>query len=286
MAPVMLPHLRGRPVTLERFPAGITKKGFIQKDVVKGFPDWLERVAVAKRTAPGDPPVHYALASDARALVWMANQNSVTPHVWCARVPELDRPDVCVFDLDPEADDLAALRTAARHVRDLLAELELPAFVKTSGSKGFHILVPLAEDADFDTSWRFALGAGALLVKRHPGLLTQEFIREDRGGRIFLDTGRNAPGATFAAAYAVRARPQAPVSAPCTWAEVEAVGPRTFTLRGMAERVAEVGDLWEDMAGHARSLRAPLAEVGSRLSAEDWAEALAATTRRPRSRRR
>src|SRR6185369_9581805 len=104
LAPLMLPHITGRPITMERYPAGIDKKGFIQKDVSKGFPDWLQRVETPKRGGARDGTagtVHYPLVTDARSLVWLANQNSVTPHVWTARVPRLDRPDVCIFDLDP-----------------------------------------------------------------------------------------------------------------------------------------------------------------------------------------
>jgi bifunctional non-homologous end joining protein LigD len=287
VAPVMLPHVRGRPITMERYPAGIDKKGFIQKDVAKGFPAWLERVEVPRRNGQeGD--VHYPLAGDARALVWMANQNSITPHVWISRVPELLRPDLCIFDLDPSEDDPRALRTAALAVRDLLAELGLPSWVKTSGSKGFHIAVPLDPDAQSESefAWRFAHGAGAVLVKRHPDLFTQEFIKADRGHRIFVDTGRNGVGATFAAAYAVRPKPGAPVSAPCTWQEVEdGIAPRAFTLRTMPARIAEVGDLWRDIADRGQALAGPMAAVQSLLTEADWAEAMAASTRRPTSRK-
>jgi bifunctional non-homologous end joining protein LigD len=287
IAPLMLPHISGRPVTMERYPAGIDKKGFIQKDVSKGFPSWLERVEVEKRSAKEPGAVHYPLAGDARSLVWLANQNSITPHVWCARVPKLQEPDVCVFDLDPASDDQETLRAAALWVRDLLEELELPSFIKTSGSKGFHILVPLAGEIGFETTWRFAHGAGAVLVKRHPEVFTQEFIKADRAGRIFMDTGRNGAGATFAAVYAVRPKPGAPVSAPCTWQEVErgVVGPRTFTLRTIADRTREVGDLWSAMYGQGRSLHAAMAKLEGHLSEEDWKEALAASTRRPVSRK-
>jgi bifunctional non-homologous end joining protein LigD len=287
VAPLMLPHVTGRPVTMERYPAGIDKKGFIQKDVSKGFPAWLERVAVEKRNEKEGGTVHYPLASDARSLLWLANQNSVTPHVWCSRVPNLYQPDLCVFDLDPAGDEPAALRAAALSVRDLLEELGLPSFVKTSGSKGFHIVIPLDGEAGFDVAWRFAHGAGAVLVKRHPELLTQEFIKADRGGRIFVDTGRNGAGATCAAVYAVRPKPGAPVSAPCTWQEVEGeVGPRTFTLRTMAKRIAEVGDLWLQIDGQRRSLHDAMTKLERLLTEADWKEALAASTRRPVSRSR
>jgi bifunctional non-homologous end joining protein LigD len=287
VAPLMLPHITGRPVTMERYPAGIDKKGFIQKDVSKGFPAWLQRVEVEKRNGKVGGTVHYPLAGDARSLLWLANQNSITPHVWTSRLPSLYQPDLCVFDLDPSADEPEVLRAAALRVRDLLDELGLPSFVKTSGSKGFHIAVSLDGAADFEAVWRFAHGAGAVLVKRHPEMFTQEFIKADRAGRILVDTGRNAPGATFAAVYAVRPKPGAPVSAPCTWQEVEraSVGARTFALRTMAGRIAEVGDLWLGMAGQRHSLDGPLAKLEALLTDTDWKEAWAASTRRPVSRK-
>src|SRR5205814_1329994 len=152
----------------------------------------------------------------------------------------------CVFDLDPSEDQPDILRAAALALRDLLQELGLASWVKTSGSKGFHIAVPLDGKDGFGEVSRFAHTAGTMLVKRDPGHLTQEFSKADRGGRILVDTGRNAYSATFAAAYAVRAKAGAPVSAPCTWEEVERgeVGPQTFRLRTMTGRIAEVGDLW------------------------------------------
>src|SRR5688572_23665421 len=263
IAPLMLPHIERRPVTMERFPAGIGKKGFIQKDVSKGFPAWLERVEVPKK----DGTVHHPIVSDARSLLWLANQNCITPHVWPSRTPNLYHPDVCVFDLDPAVDDDPAnLRRAAMQLRALLDELDLPSWVKTSGSKGFHIVVPLDGTADFGEVAHVAHGVGRMLVARDPEHLTQEFHKVDRAGRILVDTGRNGYSATFAAAYAVRAKPGAPVSAPCTWEEVEsgAVGPQTFMLRNMADRVGRVGDLWADIATGARSLRRAMAQLTRR----------------------
>jgi bifunctional non-homologous end joining protein LigD len=255
VAPIMLPHLRGRPVTMERYPAGIGRKGFWQKDVSRGFPEWLERVEVPKR----DGVVHHPLANDARSLLWMANQNSITLHVWPSRVPALSHPDLCLFDLDPPVEDPATARAAALEVRALLAELDLRCWVKTTGSKGFHVAVPLDGTADFEEVAAFAHRAGALLVRRHPERLTQEFLKVDRAGRVLVDTGRNGWSATFAAAYTVRARPGAPVSAPCTWPEIERgdVAPRSFTLRSMADRLAAAGDLWSDLPASGQSLRGP-----------------------------
>ena len=264
VAPVMLPHLRGRPITMERYPAGIGKKGFWQKDVSKGFPDWLERVQVPKK----DGVVNHPVVTDTRSLLWVTNQNTITQHVWTSRVPALEFPDICVFDLDPSDEDAATVRAAAIGLRDLLEALTLPSWVKTSGSKGFHIVVPLDGKTRMGQVERFAHAVGRLFVSRAPDHLTQEFNKVDRRGRIYVDTGRNSYSATFAAAYTVRAKPGAPVSAPCTWEEIEhgTVGPSTFTLRNMAARAAKVGDPWSDMRRRRRSLTRAIQKLGQLYS--------------------
>ena len=259
IAPVMLPHVRGRPITMERYPAGIGRKGFFQKDVSRGFPAWLERVEVPKK----DGSVHHPLVDDTKALLWVTNQNCITMHVWTSRTPDLFQPDICVFDLDPLRDEPRVLRDAALRLRDLLLELGLPSWVKTTGSKGFHIAVPLDGKGEFPQVAGFAHAVGTLLVARDRDHLTQEFSKADRGGRILVDTGRNGYSATFAAPYTVRAKPGAPVSAPCAWEEVERgeVTPQTFTLRNMPERIESAGDLWSDMRKRRRSLRAAVERV-------------------------
>ena len=255
MSRVILPHLRGRPVTMERYPTGIAKKGFWQKDVSKGFPEWLERVEVPKKGGV----VHHPVITDKRSLLWMTNQNTITQHVWTSRVPDLTHPDICVFDLDPSRDDAADVRAAALDLRRLLEELGLPSWIKTSGSKGFHIVVRLDGRATTGEVARFADGVAALLIRRAPERFTQEFSKADRHGRIYVDTGRNGYSATFAAAYTVRAKPGAPVSAPCTWDEIERgeAGPQTFNLRNMPARLAAIGDPWADLSRRGRSLKRP-----------------------------
>jgi bifunctional non-homologous end joining protein LigD len=264
VAPAMLPHLRGRPVTMERYPAGIHAQGFWQKDVSKGFPEWLTRVRVPKKDGG---VVNHPIISDRRSIQWVANQNTITHHVWCSRIPRLKCPDVCVFDLDPSIEDAAGVRRAALELRDLLEELGLPSWIKTSGSKGFHLVVPIDGKTPTGVVVRFANAVGHLLVRRAPDRLTQEFSKADRAKRIYVDTGRNGYGATFAAAYTVRAKDGAPVSAPCTWDEVERgkVAPQTFTLRNMPKRLDQVGDLWADLNRRRRSLdraRSVLGKLG------------------------
>jgi bifunctional non-homologous end joining protein LigD len=259
IAPAMLPHIQARPVTMERFPSGIGRKGFMHKDVSKGFPEWLQRIEVPKK----DGTVHHPLVTDTRSLLWVANQNTITPHVWTSRAPQIFQPDVCIIDLDPSDDRPAVLRNAVLALRDLLRESGLASWIKTSGSKGFHVAVGVDGTSSFGEVWQFAHAVGTLLVARDPDHLTQEFSKADRRGRIYVDTGRNGYSATFAAAYAVRPKRGAPVSAPCSWDEVDRgeVGPQTFTLRTMRKRLNEVGDLWAEMLARPQSLREPIEKL-------------------------
>jgi bifunctional non-homologous end joining protein LigD len=259
VAPLMLPHLKGRPITMERYPAGIAKKGFWQKSVEKGFPSWLERVDVPKK----DGVVHHPIVADERSLMWIVNQNTITQHVWTSRVPNLMAPDVCVFDLDPSQEDPAPVRAAAIGLRDLLEEIGLPSWVKTSGSKGYHLVVPLDGKTPMDEVERFANQVGRVFVSHAPDHLTQEFNKVDRKGRIYIDTGRNGYSATFAAAYTVRAKPGAPVSAPCTWKEIEkgTVNPSTFNIRNMPARIKKAGDVWADLSKSKKSLTKPFEKL-------------------------
>ncbi|HWK11137.1 MAG TPA: non-homologous end-joining DNA ligase [Vicinamibacterales bacterium] len=264
IAPVLLPHIDRRPVTMERYPAGIGRKGFWQKDVSRGFPSWLQRIEAPKK----DGVVHHPLITDTRSLLWVINQNTITPHVWTSRAPDLYHPDICVFDLDPSDEGKPeTLRAAAVALRDLLQELGLSSWIKTSGSKGFHIAVPLDGKTEIGDAARFAHGVGRLLVSRYPRELTLEFYKKDRSGRILVDTGRNDYSATFAAAYAVRPKKGAPVSAPCTWDEVVRgeVEPRTLTVRNVVQRVEQLGDLWADMRRRKRSLAKPIERLRAEL---------------------
>jgi bifunctional non-homologous end joining protein LigD len=269
VAPVMVPHVRGRPVTMERFHRGIDEAGFFQKDVARGFPVWLERVEVPKKGGS----LHHALINDERSLLWMANQNCITPHVWASRVPDLFHPDICVFDLDPAEDDAKVLTAASLALRDLLAEIGLPSWLKTTGSKGYHIVVPLDGEADFDEVGHFAYGVGLVLAERDPEHLTLEFLKADRRSRIFIDTGRNGYSATFAAPYAVRARPGAPISAPCTWEELERgdAAPQAFKLRDLAARIDTMGDVWANLLEQRWSLQEPTKRLRGLLGRDEWA---------------
>ena len=164
-----------------------------------------------------------------------------------------------MFDLDPSTDDVQSVRAAAIELRNLLQKLTLPSWIKTTGSKGFHIVVPLDGETAIREVARFADAVGSFFVSLSPDTLTQEFNKADRRGRIYVDTGRNGYHSTFAAAYTVRARPGAPVSAPCTWQEIERgeVAPATFSLRNVLDRVQKIGDVWNDLRHNGKALGRP-----------------------------
>jgi bifunctional non-homologous end joining protein LigD len=168
---------------MERYPAGIGEKDS-GRGRSKVF-EWLQR-----RGRKKDGVVHHPVLTDARSLLWMTNQNTITQHVSTSRIPHLNYPDMCVFDLDPSNDDAEAVRAAAIALRDLLEELTLPSWVKTSGSKGFHIVVPLDGDTTVGQVARFANTVGTVFVSRAADRLTQEFSKADRRGRIYVDTGQ------------------------------------------------------------------------------------------------
>lgn len=250
----MVPHVRDRPANLQRFPDGIGSPGFFQQDMPDYFPEWIESVVVAKEGGE----LRHVLLQNAATLVYVANQGTITPHVWPSRADRLDRPDRMIFDIDPPGDAPEAVRLAAFAVRDLLEELELPAFVMTSGSRGYHVVVPLSRRADFDVVRAFSGDAADLLASRHPEALTTEVRKNRREGRIFLDVLRNAYAHTSVPPYAVRARPDAPVAAPIGWDELadETMHPERFTVRTVLERLGDGGDPWKAIAGQAVSLGA------------------------------
>jgi bifunctional non-homologous end joining protein LigD len=237
----MLPLVDGRPVTMQRFPDGIGRGGFLQKQIGKGFPDWIDRVtAPNRRTRQGTTreEVTYVVCRTADDLAYLANQGCITPHVWLSRAPDLYHPDQMVFDLDPASADLGVLRAAAAALHGLLDELGMPAFLKSSGSRGLHLVVPLVPAADTDTVNVFSLAVADALAVRHPEDFTTEGRIAKREGRLYLDTLRNGYAQTMAAPYAVRARPGAPVSVPLDWSELDGFDPRDHTLATIAERLA------------------------------------------------
>lgn len=257
VARVMLPHLKGRPLMLQRFPRGIDEQGFVQKDFAESLPDWMGRAEVGKDA--GGIVVH-PVAERREALEWLANQDCVTPHVFLSRQDRLDNPDRLVFDLDPSNGNFGIVRATARALADVLDDLGLPSYVQTTGSRGLHVVVPLNGDADFDTARQFARDVAEWVTADDPDHRTIEVRKDKRGDRLYLDVMRNAYAQTAVAPYAVRARRGAPVATPLEWDELDSKGmrPDRFTISDVPKRVAGHGDPWSGMQRHARSLSRPM----------------------------
>jgi bifunctional non-homologous end joining protein LigD len=204
------------------------------------------------------------VCDSARALVYFANQGGLAFHIWTSRVDAPMKPDVLVFDLDPPDGGFEMVRVTARLLDKTLGELGLPAFVKTTGSKGLHVVSPLDGNDSFATVERLTAAIARDLTAKYPDLLTTEFYKKDRKGRLFLDTMRNQPGATFVAAYSLRGRPQLPVSAPLTWSEVDddALRPDQLTLRNVRARLDQRGDPWAKLRTRVGSAKTALAKIG------------------------
>ncbi|MFI2378534.1 non-homologous end-joining DNA ligase [Streptomyces sp. NPDC018964] len=210
VAPFMLPHLRGRPLMLDRRPDGVDGPAFMQKNTPDGYPDWITRAEVAKE----DGTVTHTVCDDTATLLYLVDQASITLHRWLSRTDRIDRPDRLVFDLDPSGDDFETVREAARLLGELLDELELPSALMTTGSRGLHVIVPLTGDDHFDDVRAFAREVADTLAAAHPDRLTTAARKKDRGDRLYLDVQRNAYAQTAVAPYTVRALPGAPVAVP------------------------------------------------------------------------
>ena len=256
VADTMLPHLKGRPLTVQRFPRGIGEKGFFQQDFADSLPDWMSGIEVAEE----DGTVMHPMAERREALEWLANQNCVTLHMWQSRQGRLHNPDRLVFDLDPSDNDFAVVCATARATAGVLDDLGLACYVQTTGSRGLHVVVPLRGDSDFATARQFARDVAEVVAADDAAHRTVEVHKDKRGGRVYLDVMRNAYAQTAVAPYSVRARARAPVATPLDWGELGSRGLRAdrFTIRDIPKRLAGQGDPWADMSRHSRTLSGPL----------------------------
>jgi bifunctional non-homologous end joining protein LigD len=254
VAPVMAQHMKDRPLNLWRWNRGIDNELVIQQAIPKGAPDWVKRVTVSRRKG-GD--VTHAVGGEPATLVWLANQNCITPHVWTAKADKPDLPDRLVFDFDPPDDGdhhLDAIRAGALAVGDLLREKGLTPYAMTSGSRGIHVVAPLRRRHDSNTVRTVAGELAEEVAERLPDQLTTSWRKAGRGGRVLVDAARNTYAQTAVAPYAVRAKPGAPVATPLFWEEVEGADPRGWTLRDVPARIEQRGDPWEGIQAAAGSL--------------------------------
>lgn len=250
VAPVMLPHLKGRPISMQRVRETIYTQVFYQKDAPAYFPDWIARVTVPK--AGGE--LTHAIAGDAASLVYLANQGVITPHVWLSRVPELHLPDRMIIDLDPGDGGVADARLAAHIAREVVEAAGLVPHLMATGSRGYHLVVPLRPQADFEEVRAVAFGLSEVMAAKAPDRLTTEFYKEKRAGRLFLDVNRNAWAQTAVPPYSVRPKKGAHVAVPLAWDELDSVAPDAFDVRSIQDRLETVPNPWKNFGPHMRSL--------------------------------
>ena len=252
IAPKILPFLKDRPLSLQRFPDGIGW-GFYEKKAPDYFPDWFERVRVKVKEGGSQQQL---MCNNTASLVYLADQACITPHPWPSKKGRLDFPDRMIFDLDPAADDFGAARAAAFILREVLEKAGLRSFVMTTGSRGLHVVVPLDGKMSFDKVREHARELAEQAASREPTDLTVEPRKEARKGRTFIDYLRNAYGQTSVPPYAVRARKGAPVAAPLRWNELDspALTARSFNTRNVFQRLARISNPWSGFSRSARPL--------------------------------
>ena len=254
VAPVMVPHLKGRPLTLHRFPDGVPKGGFYQKDASEHFPAWIRRADLPKKGGR----VRHPMVDNTAGLVYLANQGTVAFHAALWRIDRPGCPDRIVFDLDPSGDDWPLVVDTARTLRTLLDHAGLAPYAAVTGSRGVHVVAPLDRSATADEVQEFA-GVVAARLAAADDRLTTAFRKADRGGRLYLDIARNGRAQTAVAPYSVRARDVPTVAVPVRWEELDdpALRPDSFTMRAVLDRIDQAGDPWAGMGRHGRSLRRP-----------------------------
>lgn len=252
-AAILLPYLKNRPLTMQRFPEGIDHEGFYQKNTASYFPSWIKTVPVQHEKRV----VNYVVGNNAATLAYLVNQACITFHIWLSKIDKLYVPDRMIFDLDPSGRNFSDVRLVAQGVRTLLErELGLVAFVMTTGSKGLHVWVPLKRKDHFEVVHDHAHDIARIIHTRYPTLTTLEIRKEKRAGKIFIDYLRNSFSATGVAPYAVRALPKAPVATPLHWDEVSDrdLKPQRYTLKTIGKRLESMEDPWQQFYAHARAL--------------------------------
>ncbi len=240
----LLAFSRGRPAMLLRHPRGQACSGFYQKNLPAWAPGWLQTYQECR----GGRSTRYLVLSEPADLIWVGNQDALEIHTWLATVDDPEHPDLLVFDLDPAGGaGFAEAVTVAQILRRLLQTLNLVCWVKTSGGSGLHIYVPLQPGPGHQEVRRFAQQVASLLAKSHPELITLERKPDRRGSRVYIDYLQNGRGRTMIAPYSPRATPQATVSTPLDWDELDSVDPLSLTISTVPKRLASLGDPWQEI---------------------------------------
>jgi bifunctional non-homologous end joining protein LigD len=271
--PYMKDYLKDRPVSLQRYPEGINGESFFQKEVPHYFPKYIDRTNV---NDPDEVVKEDAIINNLESLVYIANLASIPLHTWQSRRKKLNNPDQVIWDLDPSVEDFESVRTGAKLLRYMLEELGLKVWLKSSGSKGLHLTIPVKPEFTYTEVKQFSRSVSEYMAAKIPQLFTTEIRKNKRDNKILIDFLRNGYGHTAVVAYSVRAIENAPVAAPITWEELDNKDfrPQYFNVRNMESRFKKVGDLWEGFYSEAKSLKGPMRKLNSILSGSKRLQAI------------
>ncbi|PKM77954.1 MAG: DNA polymerase domain-containing protein [Firmicutes bacterium HGW-Firmicutes-15] len=253
------PHLRQRPLVFTRYPNGIKEASFYQKNAPQYLPEWIRTFAWA-----GSKGIkHYVLVEAQADLIWLANQACIEIHPWMSQTFTIENPDYIVFDLDPsEQNTFEEIVSVARLLKDLMGKLGLDVYLKTSGSKGLHIYLPIVPRYSYSQVRSFAQMIAQLICNVVPDIATIQRSLQHRGKRIYVDYLQNGLGKTICAPYSVRPRDGATVSTPIGWQELESIRPGDFTIRTVLERLKKVGDLFQEVLNDRQELEKAIKILG------------------------
>lgn len=253
---MMIPYLEDRPLVMLRYPDGIKGESFFHKDAPDYFPGWIKTKSIKKEEGG---TVNHVICNNVATLVYVANQGCITPHIWLSKIDKIDYPDTLIFDLDPPGNDFSEVIFAAKKLHEfLMDELDLPSFIKTTGSKGVHVEIPLLRKEKFNDVREFGRNLSKILAGRYPDRLTTEVRKNKRSGRVFFDVARNAYAQTAVAPYAVRANPGAPVAVPVNWDELTgSMFSQKYNIKNIFRRLSQKKDPWVDFRKQAVSITGP-----------------------------
>jgi bifunctional non-homologous end joining protein LigD len=247
VAPYLLPHLRDRAMVMKRYPNGASGDFFFMKRAPQPRPDWIEICSISH---PSFNIIDFPIIQDLPSLLWVINLGCIDLNQWYARCDDVDTPDYLHFDLDPvPGANFERVRETALVVRDTLEALKMPGYAKTTGSKGIHVYVPIVRGPTQKEVWSVAKEMARLLASAHPKLITAEYkIAKRPRGRVLVDYNQNAWGRTLASVYSIRPKPEASVSTPVTWKEIEAgIKIEDFRMDNVPARLRKIGDLWKPL---------------------------------------
>jgi bifunctional non-homologous end joining protein LigD len=261
VADLILPHLKDRPLSLKRYPNGIDKPYFFQKNAGEAFADWLRTELI--ESDHGHAPIEYVFAEDRASLLYLVNLGCIDHNPWMSRTPHLDNPDFILIDLDPQECPYNKIVDAALVVKGILDEVGLAGYPKTTGGDGMHVYVPIEPVHTYDESRAFAELIARLAASRKPGLFTTpRTVAKREKDRVYFDWMQNARSKTIAAPYVLRAYPGAPVATPLDWSEVRhGLDPKQFNIANARERFAEKGDLFAGVLKKPQGLEKALAKM-------------------------